>query len=302
MSGAIRPGLTVGQPAADQIPPPLIEAPTVRTAIAAPRWKRFAAVVLPPLVLFGAVIAFWYFAHRFLLSQHRKFVLPYPHDVVRVGFLEWDNLSELLEAVWSSTRVAAIGLAIAIVLGVSIAVVMSQAKIIERAVFPLLVAIQAIPILAIVPLITFLLGTNQNARIFVCVLIAFFPIVLNTLFGLLSADPGLHDLITLHRANRWTRLRKVMFPGALPAMFAGLRISAGLSVVGAIVGDFFFGRGDVGIGQRLKQYAANSNYNNQLFAAVIVAALMGIIVFLAFGALQNLAIGKWHDSKSGGGR
>lgn len=290
------------QPHADSIPPPLIEAPTVRTAVAASRWKRFAALVLPPLVLFSAVIGFWYFAHYFLLSQHRKFVLPYPHDVVRVGFLEWDNLSELLQAVWSSTRVAAIGLAIAIVLGVSIAVVMSQAKIIERAVFPLLVAIQAIPILAIVPLITFLFGTNQNARVFVCVLIAFFPIVLNTLFGLVSADPGLHDLVTLHHANRWTRLRKVMFPSALPAMFAGLRISAGLSVVGAIVGDFFFGRGEVGIGQRLKQYAANSNYNNQLFAAVIVAALMGIIVFLAFGALQNFAIGKWHDSKSGGGR
>jgi len=290
------------QPRAAEVAPPLIEAPTVRPTVVGSRWKRFAALVLPPLVLFSVVIGFWYFAHYFLLSEHRKFVLPYPHDVVRVGFLEWDNLSELLEAAWSSTRVAAIGLAIAIVLGVSIAVLMSQAKLIERAVFPLLVAVQGIPILAIVPLITFLLGTNQSARVFVCVLISFFPIVLNTLFGLLSADPGLHDLVTLHRASRWTRLRKVMFPAALPAMFAGLRISAGLSVVGAIVGDFFFGRGDVGIGQRLKQYAANSNYNNHLYAAVIVAALMGIIVFLTFSALQNLAVGKWHDSKSGGGR
>jgi NitT/TauT family transport system permease protein len=290
------------QPRAVDVAPPLIEAPTVRPTVVGSRWKRFAALVLPPLVLFGVVIGFWYFAHYFLLSEHRKFVLPYPHDVVRVGFLEWDNLSELLEAAWSSTRVAAIGLAIAIVLGVSIAVLMSQAKLIERAVFPLLVAVQGIPILAIVPLITFLLGTNQSARVFVCVLISFFPIVLNTLFGLLSADPGLHDLVTLHRAARWTRLRKVMFPAALPAMFAGLRISAGLSVVGAIVGDFFFGRGDVGIGQRLKQYAANSNYNNQLYAAVIVAAMMGIIVFLTFSTLQNVAVGKWHDSKSGGGR
>jgi NitT/TauT family transport system permease protein len=253
-------------------------------------------------VLLAAVIGVWYYVHRFVLSQRRKFVLPYPHDVVRVGFLEWDNLSELLEATWSSTRVAAIGLFLAILLGVAVATLMSQAKIIERAMFPMLVALQAIPILAIVPLITFWLGTGQNARVLVCVIISFFPIVLNTLFGLLGADGGLHDLVTLHRGDRWTRLRKVMFPSALPAMFAGLRISAGLSVVGAIVGDFFFGRGDVGIGQRIKQYSLNSNYNHQLFAAVIIASMMGIIVFLLFGALQSAVIGKWHDSKSGGGR
>jgi len=280
----------------------LAEAPTVRVAAQASRPRRIAAAVIPPVVLFAAVIGVWYFAHRFLLVQYRKFVLPYPHDVVRVGFFEWDNLHELLQALWSSIRVAGLGLAISIVIGIGLATLMSQAKVIERAAFPLLVTLQAIPILAIVPLITFLMGTGQSARVFVCVLISFFPIVLNTLFGLLSADGGLHDLVTLHRGGRVTRLRKVMFPSALPAIFAGLRISAGLSVVGAIVGDFFFGRGDVGIGQRIKQYALNSNYNNQLFAAVILAALMGIVVFLSFGALENAVIGKWHDSKSGGGR
>ena len=79
-----------------------------------------------------------------------------------------------------------------------------------------------------------------------CVIISLFPIIVNTLFGLQSADRGMHDLFTLHHASRWTRLRKLMFPAALPAMFAGLRISAGLSVIGAIVGDFFFGRGQAG--------------------------------------------------------
>ena len=291
---------SVAEPAATAAA--IVEAPTLRAVPRASRTRRFFAAVIPPIVLLGAVIGLWYYVHRFVLSQRRKFVLPYPHDVVRVGFFEWDNLQELLEATWSSLRVAAIGLFIAIILGVAIATLMSQAKIIERAMFPMLVALQAIPILAIVPLITFWLGTDQNARIIVCVIISFFPIVLNTLFGLVAADAGLHDLVTLHRGGRWTRLRKVMFPSALPAMFAGLRISAGLSVIGAIVGDFFFGRGEVGIGQRIKQYALNSNYNNQLFAAVIIASAMGIVVFLLFGALQNAVIGKWHDSKSGSGR
>ena len=133
---------------------------------------------------------------------------------------------------------------------------MSQSKLIERAVFPVLVALQAIPILVMVPLIAIWFDTKTTSRVIVCVIIAFFPIVLNTLFGLVSADAGLHDLLTLHHASRWTRLRKVMLPAALPAMFAGLRISAGLSVIGAIVGDFFFGRGERGLGQLIKQYRA----------------------------------------------
>ena len=199
-------------------------------------------------------------------------------------------------------RVAAVGLAVSIVLGVVIAVVMSQAKVIERAWFPFLVTLQAIPILALVPMIQFWFGTDWRARVLVCVIISFFPIVLNTLFGLLSADAGLHDLITLHRGGRWTRLTKVMFPSALPAIFAGLRIAAGLSVIGAIVGDFFFGLGDVGLGQLIRKYSLNTNYGEQLLAAVIMSSLLGITVFLSFGALQHAVIGKWYDSKSGGGR
>ena len=85
-----------------------------------------------------------------------------------------------------------------------------------------------------------------------------------------------------------------MFPAALPAIFAGLRISAGLSVIGAIVGDFFFGRGDVGIGQLLRKYADDLD-SEQLFAAVIVSSMLGVLVFLAFGWLQQRVIGKWYD-------
>jgi NitT/TauT family transport system permease protein len=93
-----------------------------------------------------------------------------------------------------------------------------------------------------------------------------------------------------------------MFPSALPAIFAGLRIAAGLSVIGAIVGDFFFGLGDVGLGQLIKKYSLNTNYGEQLLAAVIMSSLLGITVFLSFGALQNAVIGKWYDPKSGSGR
>jgi NitT/TauT family transport system permease protein len=263
--------------------------------------RRVVGAVVPPLVFSALIVGAWYFVSYRMLTPRRRFLLQPPHKVLEVGFFDWDNFSELLDGLWSSVRVAGIGLFITIGLGILLAILMSQAKTIERALFPLLVALQATPILAMVPLIVLWWGTAQTSRIIVCVLISFFPIVLNTLFGMLSADTGLHDLITLHHGGRWTRLTKVMLPSALPAMFAGLRISAGLSVIGAIVGDFFFGRGDVGIGQLIRLYASTTA-GEQMLAAVLLSSLLGVTVFWTFGALQGLVIGKWHDSRSGAGR
>jgi NitT/TauT family transport system permease protein len=280
--------------------PVVVEAPTVRVAPTTSRRRRLADVVIPPILLVAALVGVWYFFSYQVVE--RQFVLPPPHDVVQDGFLIWENCSEILEGLWYSTKVAMIGLAISFAMAVGLAVAMSQSKLIERAVFPVLVALQAIPILVMVPLIAIWFDTKTTARVIVCVIIAFFPIVLNTLFGLVSADAGLHDLLTLHHAGRATRLRRLMLPASLPAMFAGLRISAGLSVIGAIVGDFFFGRGERGLGQLIKLYNSNTNTREQLFAAVIVSSVLGIAVFLTFGAIQAAVVGKWYDSKSGGGR
>ena len=255
----------------------------------------FVKTVLPPLLMGVAFISAWYLVSYVMLDPARRFLLRPPHQVIEVGFLDWENFSEILSGLWSSTRVALIGLAISIVLGFLLATVMSQAKMAERAIFPFMVMLQAIPILAIVPLISFWWGTGQRSRIVVCIIISLFPIIVNTLFGLQSAERGMHDLFTLHHASRITRLRKLMFPAAMPAIFAGLRISAGLSVIGAIVGDFFFGKGDVGVGQLLRKYA-NQLQGEELLAAVIMSSALGVAVFLIFGWIQNLAIGKWHDS------
>jgi NitT/TauT family transport system permease protein len=243
------------------------------------------------------LVGVWYFISYVVLAPRRRFLLEPPHDVIQVGLLDWDNLSAMLDGLYWSTRVALIGLAISVVLGIAIAVVMSQTIVIERALFPFMVMLQAIPILAIVPLIAFWFGTGENARVIVCVIISLFPIIVNTLFGLQSADRGMHDLFTLQHASRATRLRKLMFPAALPAIFAGLRISAGLSVIGAIVGDFFFGRGKPGLGQLLKRFA-NRLEGEQLIATVFVSSALGVAVFLAFGWLQHRVIGKWYDTGS----
>lgn len=279
---------------------PATDNPTGTTAPARrSRARNLSAVVLPPLGLGLVIIGLWYAVSYVLLTEERRFLLRPPHQVVNEGFLTGSTFAEMTGALWSSARVAVIGLVIAIVLGMALAIVMSQTKLAERAIFPYMVTVQAIPILAIVPLISFWFGTGQTSRVVVCVIIALFPIIVNTLFGLQSAERGAHDLFTLHHANRVTRLRKLMFPAALPAIFAGLRISAGLSVIGAVVGDFFFGLGDVGIGQLLRRYASQLQ-GEELLAAVMLTSALGVSVFWLFGWIQKLAIGRWYEPTAGG--
>ena len=262
------------------------------------RLRRALGITLPPVVVLGGLVAGWYYVTYGVLTETRRFLLRPVHKVIEVGFLDGGNRSDALEALWSSTRVAFIGLVIAICIGFSLAILMSQAKFFERAIFPYVVVIQAMPILAIVPLIVFWFGTGQKARVIVCVIISLFPLVANTLHGLQSAEQGMHDLFTLHHANRSVRLRKLMFPAALPFVFTGLRISAGLAVIGAIVGDFFFARGDIGIGQLLRRHANQLN-GEELLACVILSSGRGVTVFLLFGVIRDRAVGRWHETTSG---
>lgn len=254
--------------------------------------KRFARQVLPAAMMVAVCILVWYAFSYLVLDESRRFLLRPLHEVVLVGFLDYDNLKEVLSGLWQTAIVSFAGFQISVVCGLTLAMVMSQTKMLERAVFPFMVALQAIPILAIVPLVGFWSGYGQRSRVVVCVLISLFPIVVNTLFGLQSADRSMHDLFTLHHAGRFTRLRKLMFPAALPAIFSGLRISAGLSVVGAIVGDFFFVRGERGLGQLLDLYSKQLQ-GEKLIAAVIVSSALGITVFWCLGALRSWLTGKW---------
>ena len=278
--------------------PPVDDRAAIAPGSSTPKRDSFWSIVLPPLVAGVLILAIWYYVSYAVLEKKKRFLLKPPHEVLRVGFLDWDNFSDLLDGLWATAKVAMIGLFFAILIGVFLAVLMSQSKLLERAIFPYMVIIQSMPILAIVPLIGFWFGYDRTSRVVVCVLIAVFPIMVNTLFGLLSADQGMHDLFTLHKGSRVTRLRKLMFPAALPAMFTGLRISAGLSVIGAIVGDFIFGQGDVGIGQLIKLYA-NRLQGEQLLAGVLMACMFGVVVFAIFGWISNRVVGKWATTARG---
>ncbi len=265
--------------------------------------------IVGPTAVFALSIGLWYFTHHVLMSDPKKPLVPVPHEVLNQAFFTWDiprgtggsrtggGLLKLLEGLWSSGQVAAWGLGIAIVLGFALATVMSQAKWIETSLWPFLIALQAMPILAFVPLIGTVFGFDFWSRVMVCVIIAIFPIVANTLFGLLSVERGYHELMTLNGASRWTRLFKLQYPAAMPSIFTGLQISAGLSVVGAIVGDFFFRQGEPGLGRLINTYQNSTEYE-QMYGAVIMSALLGIVVFVAFGWLGRRVTGHWHETRS----
>jgi NitT/TauT family transport system permease protein len=146
-------------------------------------------------------------------------------------------------------------------------------------------------------LIGFWFGFDFTSRVLVCVLIAIFPIIANTLFGLRSVDRALNELFTLYGANRCTRLWKLQLPGALPAILAGLRIAGGLAVIGAIVGDFFFRHGSPGIGRLIDVYSSRLQ-TEQLVTAVVFSSLLGLALFSLLGLLIRWTVGAWHESGS----
>ncbi len=261
------------------------------------RTRAALRVIVPPVIVLLLVIGLWYIFTYGVLSADRRFLLPPPHDVVSQGFFVSDTISEIGSSLLNTANVAFIGLGIAFAIGFSLALLMSQAKWIERSLYPWAVVLQTVPILALVPLLGFWFGFGLSSRVIVCVIIALFPIIINTLTGLLGADRGLHDLSTLHSASRWTRAAKLQIPSALPDIFTGLRISAGLSVIGAIVGDFFFGRGSPGIGLLLTRYSRRLQ-SEELLAAVMVACALGVVVFWAFGIIGQRVVGHWSEAWS----
>ena len=263
-----------------------------------PTTRSVVGAIIGPLVFLVLFLGLWEYVHRDGMRRFFDkpgFLLPSIVTVVDQSFLEETVRQQMITGLAWTTFTALTGLAISVVLGITIAVLMAQARWLERSMYPYLVAAQALPVLAIVPLIGSVFGGGLGARIFVCVMISIFPIITNTLFGLTSVDVAQHELFTLSGASRSTRLKKLQFPAAMPSIFIGFRISAGLSVIGAIVGEQFFRAGQKpGSVVVVEQFRQKARFPG-VYGGLIVAAALGIAVFFAFGAVRKLAIGRWAD-------
>jgi NitT/TauT family transport system permease protein len=290
-----RPAISVGA-----APPPTLEAPSSLAVAESPGrpWWRGALVRTTTTVLaLAGIAAVWYAVSYLVLPSDQRFLLPPPDQAYGTALSNPNVMGPMLEGLGRSVAVAIIGLAIAVVIGIGWAVVMSQFSWAEKILYPYAVILQTIPILALVPLIGIWMGYGFPARITVCVIIAVFPMISNTFFGLQSATAEAHDLMTLNRATRAQRLLKLQFPAAVPSIFTGLRNAAGLAVIGAIVGDFFFQQGSPGIGGLLRVYTQRLSME-PLLTAVTLTALFGVAFFTAFAALDRAIVGRWYGRAS----
>ena len=275
----------------------LLKRPTRRVSLGACLriGRRLAGALVVPVLVVAVGIGAWYAATYLLLSPGRRFLLPPPQQVWHHSFADPTHLQPMLDALAITAKVAALGLLGATVIGVALGALMSQARWLERSIYPYAVLLQVVPILAIVPLIGLWLGYSTSARVLVCVLISLFPVITNTNFGFRSVDRGLHELFRLGGASRIQRLVRLELPAALPSILTGLRIASGQAVIGAIIGDMFFAQGDPGIGTLINNYVAQLR-SEDLIAAILLAAGFGVSVFALFAVLSSVLVGRWHNS------
>ncbi len=244
----------------------------------------------PAIVLTLALLALWELYVR--AGQVSIQVLPSPIAIVQALMNNWsiiyDNtLQTLLETVLGLTLAALLGLLLAITLDIS--------NWMRRAVYPLLITSQTIPIIALAPLLLIWIGYDIRPKLIVVTLYCFFPIAVATIDGLASAEPELIKLLHSMRATRWQILRLVRLPGAMPAFFSGLRIAAAYSVIGAIFGEYVGAEKGLGI---YMQKAANSFATINVFAAILVTTILSLLLFGLVSLIERLALPWYHGSKT----
>jgi len=226
----------------------------------------------PSLLLLLALALFWEGAARLLSIP--TYILPAPSRALQ-ALWQWRG-PLLTEHLPTTALEILIGLAVSLLLGLACALAMHLSPVISRALYPLLVASQTIPVVAISPVFLFWFGYSLTQKVAVVVLITFFPIAVNTFDGLRSADSELLHWMKASGASRWRILRLVEVPSALPAFFTGLKVAATVSVIGAVIGEWLGGEAGLGVfGRR----AAAGLKSPELFASVFLLALLGIALF-----------------------
>lgn len=250
-----------------------------------------AATVIPPLILFAIVVAIW---HGCVVGFRLKpYLLPSP---LAVGLALVNDREVLASAVVYTGSAALCGFFASLLMGILIAFIFAQSRIIRASGFPYFIFLQTVPIVAIAPLIVRWCGNGFQSVVLVAFILSLFPILSNATQGLLEIDPNLLDLFRLNNASRWKMLTKLRFPSAIPGILAGARTSSGLAVVGAIVGEFFVGYGSKRFGLGYLINITNDQLQiDRLFAAVFTSTLFGIAIFGLVNLISVTILRRWYD-------
>lgn len=246
-----------------------------------------------PGVLGVVVLGTW----EFLVAHYRipPYVLPAP-SVIGAAFLE--NYLSLLSSLWTTLSITIVAFVLAVAGGTALAVLFTQSKTVESALYPYAVILQVTPVVAIAPLILIWVGFERVrvALILIAWIVAFFPILSGTTQGLKSADHNLIDLFRLHGASRWKILRGLQLPTALPNLLGAMKVSGGLALIGAVVAEFVAGSGtSTGLAWRIVE-AGNRLQIAKMFAALALLAALGIAIFVALSLLEWALLHRWHES------
>ena len=249
---------------------------------------RLLRSVLPPLVPLLVVT---------LLAEvavNRRWVQPYllpaPSRVLTTVVRDW---GELWRAMAITSFAALIGFGLSAAVGTLVAILLTSGRWVQRAFYPYAIFFQTVPIIAVAPLLVIWFGYGTPTVIASAFIVSVFPVVANTLTGLLSTDQPLRDMFHLYGASPLATLVKLRLPAALPSILTGLRVAAGLAVVGAIVGEFI---GGGGLGA-VVDVARTQQRVDKVFAAVLLASLLGLALFALLNLVSWLALRHWHASE-----
>ena len=247
--------------------------------------------VVPPTLGLAIILIVWQFGVA--LVGLPTYLVPKPSDIVEAIDT---NGGQLLEAVFRTMIASLCGLSLAIVLGVTGAVVLGFSRLLERSVFPYAIVLQTTPVVAIAPLIVIWIGPGVRSIVVVSLIISFFPMLSNSLAGLNSVEPEASNLFRLYGASRWQAMWKLRLPGAMPYIMAGVRISSGLAVIGAIVGEFVagIGGGRGGLGY-VVQVASKQLDTAYLAAGALAGAALGVVYHTAARHATKRLLA-WHES------
>ena len=248
--------------------------------------------IAAPLAVGVVLLALW--QAIVTVEQVPVYILPGP---AAIGAALWTDGPSLLGSLLVTLRITLAALAAAAFLGGAIALVFSLSRILALSLFPYAVILQVTPIVAIAPLIIIWVQQPFLALLVCAWIVAFFPIVSNTTIGLNSADRNLLALFRLYGASRWQTLRYLRLPTALPYFLAGLRISGGLALIGAVVAEFVAGTGGTETGLAFRILEAGYRLAiPRMFAALFLLSATGIVIYLIIDAVSRLALRHWHES------
>lgn len=247
------------------------------------------SVLLPGLVGVGLLVA-W----QLLALQLPPFLMAGPADV---ALALADHAEVLATAAWITGSAAVAGLALASLAGLLLGALFTGSRVAERALYPYALLVQTVPVIAIAPLLVVWLDYGWWVSTVSAAIVSFFPMLTGAHVGLRSTDPDRLALLRLYGASPLQQLRMLRLPAALPHILAGLRTAGGLSVIGAVVGDFVGSNGQPpSLGYVVLKAAASADVARS-FAAVVVSAILALALFAITRAVERHTIGAWHGDR-----